>query len=119
MIFKNTYLIPTDKNGVLWVKTFHLYKGSSGKTAYLGDFIKCSVKKTKPKNWLLKKTKIKGIIIRTKKEVFKKDGSWLKFKNNNVVLLKKRMNSFGKCLLGPAVFNIRRKKFLNSFSGIL
>lgn len=76
-----------------------------------------SVKETKPDNWLLKKSKVKGIIIRTRKELTKLDGTTLKFKSNSIILLKKRMNSYGNRLLGPIPSTIRRRKFLNSFPG--
>ena len=55
MIKKHTYLIPSDRCGVWWVSVFHLYKGSFRKTAYVGDFVKVSVKITKPNNWIKKK----------------------------------------------------------------
>ena len=89
MIKKNTILIPSNKCGVWLVRTFHLYKGFNRKTAYLGDFIKVSVRKTRPSNWVKKKTKLKSIIIRTRMFFKKKDGSILRFKKNSNILLKK------------------------------
>lgn len=119
MIYKSSKLIPADKCGVWLVKVFHLYRGFSRKVAHTGDFIKCSVKKTRPENWLKKKIKTKGIIVRTKKEVFKRDGSFVKFFYNNAVLLKKRMTPQGKEIFGPTLYNIKRKKFVSSFVGTI
>ncbi len=119
MIKKNTYLIPADRCGVWWVSVFHLYYGFSRKTAFCGNFVKISIRKTKADNWLKKKTKLRGIIIRVKKEFIKRDGSWVKFKTNNIVLLKKRLTPQGKELMGPINCNIKRKKFRNSFTGIV
>ena len=45
------------------------------------------------------------------------DGTTLKFKTNSVILLKKRMNSYGNRLMGPVPNTIRRRKFINSFPG--
>lgn len=119
MINKETFLIPADQCGVLWVKVFHLYKGFSRKTSFTGDFVKISVKITQPDNWVSKKTKLKGIIVRTKKQIFKRDGCSIMFDQNNVVLLKKRLTPKGKELVGPVSRIIRRKKFLASFSGTI
>lgn len=117
MIQKGTRVSPADSCGVIWVKVFHLYYGFNRKVAQTGNFVKSSVKETKPNNWLVKKSKVKGIIIRTKKELVRIDGTTLKFKANSVILLKKRMNTYGSRLLGPIPYTIRRKKFLNSFPG--
>lgn len=89
MIQKGTYLIPMDKCGVWWVSVFHIYKGFNKKIGKSGNFVKISVKSTRPDNWVLKKSKLNGIIILTKKEVVLNDGSYVKFKYNNIVLLKK------------------------------
>jgi len=85
----------------------------------LGHFVKVSAKKVKPKNKIKKKTKLVGVLIRLKKESLKVDGSFVKFKDNNVVLVKKRWSPKGKELRGPICWTIRRRKFRNSFSGII
>lgn len=119
MIQKSSILIPADKCGVLTVNTFHLYKGFSRKTAVFGNYIKVSVRKTKPENILTKKSKKKAIIIRTKKNVPICDGTFIRFDYNSVVLLKKRLTPEGKEIFGPVIRNFKKKKFLSSFSGIL
>ncbi len=119
MVQKGTYLKPLDSCGVWTVKIFHLYRGGFRKFAYIGNFIKASVRTTKPNNIFRKKSKTKGIIIHTTKELLKKDGTLVKFFSNNVVLLKKRMTPRGKELTGPALYEIKRKKFISSFSGII
>jgi large subunit ribosomal protein L14 len=119
MIKKYTYMEPADNCGVWWVSVFHLYYGFNRKTAYCGNFVKVSVRRTKPDNWLKKKTKVKGIIIRTKKEFSKNDGSWIKFTDNGIVLLKKRLNTQGHMLEGPINNKIKRRKFKNAFPGAI
>lgn len=119
MIIKNTYLIPGDKCGVFWVKTFHLYGNWKKRYSIPGDFIKVSVKNVRPESKLKKKMKSVGIIIRTKKESFKNDKSFLQFKLNNVILLKKRLTPRGKEIFGPILWKIKRRKFISSFSVIL
>lgn len=111
--------MPADRCGVLWVSIFQLYKGSFKKKSFIGDFVKISVKLTQPQNWVKKKSKYKGIIIRTKKETLKRDGSWVKFNQNNVVLLKKRTTPLGGDISGPTICDLNRKVFLQSFSGVI
>lgn len=119
MIQKETILIPTDKSGVQLVKTFHLYGGYNRKISFFGNFIKITVKQSKAGCSILKKAKLKGLIVRTKFLNFKADGAFLKFKSNNVILLKKRTTSFGKRMYGPILKSIKRRKLLSSFSKIL
>ena len=64
MIQKNSLLRPTDSCGVFKVRVFHVYKGSKGKIAFNGDFVKVSVRDTRPENTIKKKTKLNSIIVR-------------------------------------------------------
>lgn len=115
MIQKNTIIKPADNCGVLKVKVFHVYKGSKGKLAFLGDFLKVSARLVKPENPIKKKTKLKSILIRTVFLNNRKDGSFISFKKNSSVLLKKRLTPKGKSIRGPIVRIIKRKKFISSF----
>jgi len=119
MIQKGTFVSPADNSGVLWARVFHLHYGFSRRIAYTGGFAKVSVRETLPNNWLSKKTKCKAIILRTRKELKKFDGSYVRFNTNSVVLLKKRMNCYGTVILGPIPSTIRRRKFSRSFPGII
>ena len=119
MIQKSTILIPADKCGVLSVNTFHLYKGFYRKHSNFGDFIKVSIRKTKPENFLTKKSKRKAIVIRTKKELTICDGTNVRFNYNSAVILKKRLTPEGKEIFGPIVRNLKKKKFISSFSGLI
>lgn len=119
MIQKGTYLTPIDKNGVWLVNTFHLYRGFKRKSSSLSNFIKVSVRSTKPNNWILKKSKHISIITHTKKYIKKNDGSLLFLKFNTNVLLKKRLSPQGREIIGPGIFNLKRKRFLTSFIKII
>lgn len=117
MVQKETNLKPIDKCGVWSVRAFHLYGGSFRKNASISNFIKISVKKSRANNWVPRKSKLKSIIVAVKKELLKIDGSYIKFRSNSVVLLKKRLTPKGKILVGPVSLDIRRKRFLSSFCG--
>jgi large subunit ribosomal protein L14 len=111
--------MPADRCGVWWVRTFHLYWGFRHKISYIRQFIKISVRKTKPNNWLKKKSKIRAIIVRTKYGYSRCDSTKIKFWINSCVLLKKRMTPRGKTLFGPIIYNMKRKKFIFSFPAII
>ena len=119
MIQKSSILVPSDKSGVYTVNTFHLYRGFSRKFSKFSEYIKISVRKTKPENLLTKKTKRKAVIIRTKKAVTLGDGTLVRFNYNGVVILKKRLTPEGKEIFGPIIRNFKKKKFLSSFSGLI
>jgi large subunit ribosomal protein L14 len=119
MIQKSSILVPADKCGVLTINTFHLYKGFSRKFSRFSDYIKISIRKTKPENVLTKKTKRKAIIVRTKKNVYLSDGTCVRFDYNSAVILKKRLTPEGKEIFGPIIRNFKKKKFLSSFSGLI
>lgn len=119
MIYKNSKLVPADQSGVFWVRVFHLYRGWNRKVSKIGEFVKGSAILVKTDNWIKKKSKLRGVLIRLKKESFKVDGSWIKFKKNNIILLKKRLTPKGKEILGPVDYKVRRRKFMSSFSGII
>lgn len=116
MIQKNSIIKPADNCGVIKAKVFHVYKGSKGRLAFTGDFLKTSAKLVKPENPIKKKTKMRAILIRTVFSVNRKDGSFISFRKNALVLLKKRLTPRGKAIRGPIVRIIKRKKFISSFS---
>ena len=111
MVQKNTILVPSDKCGVLTINTFHLYNGFKRKFSKFGEYIKVSIRKTKPENTLTKKAKRKAIIVRSKKELFVIDGSFIYFNYNSAVLLKKRLTPEGKEIFGPIARNFKKKNF--------
>ena len=87
--------------------------------AFVGSFVKVSIRVTQPKNFLKKKRKLKSFIIRTKNIRLLPDKSWYQFYENNSILLKKRLKSRGRVVLGPTSYLIKRKKFLKSFIKII
>ena len=119
LIQKGSILIPGDNSGVLKTKVFHIYRNSQGRLGYIGDFFKVSAREVLPENPIFKKSKHKTILIRTVFRNFRKDGSYVYFDENNSILLKKRFTPRSTLLKGPISFNIRRKKFISSFSVVI
>jgi len=119
MIQKESFLKPIDKTGALIVKAFHLYKGFHRKHAYVGNFIKISVKSIKPDTFIKKKAKSIAIIARTTFISNKNDGSFFYFKENSCLLIKRKLNLRSKDITDAGDYNIRRKKLFYKFPGIL
>src|SRR5690349_13659544 len=119
MIQKGSVLPTGDNSGVLKTKVFHIYKGSKGKIGYVGDFFKVSAREVLPENPIPKKSKHKSILIRTKYKNLRKDGSFIRFGDNILILLKKRLTPKSTLLRGSISRNIRRKKFISSFTKIV
>ena len=125
MIFKQTWLSVSDNTNVRWLQVFHLYKGFHRKSSKIGFFIKGTARVVEPPRIEYKGFKFKfskkgdicrSLIIRTRYNITKNDGSSLYFLNNNTILIKKKQDVKSKYLFGPVCYKIKRKKFLSLFS---
>jgi len=125
MIFKQTWLSVSDNTNVRWLQVFHLYKGFHRKSSKIGFFIKGTARIVEPPRIEYKGFKFKfskkgdicrSLIIRTRYNITKNDGSSLYFLNNNTILIKKKQDVKSKYLFGPVCYKIKRKKFLSLFS---
>lgn len=119
MIQKNSFVYPIDKSGALLGNVFHTYKGGQKKISRIGEFVKISLRKVKPDIKLKKKAKVRALIVRTKFRSLKLDGSNGFFYENSVVTLKRKLVMRSKDFTAPADRNIRRKKIIYKFPGIL
>jgi len=124
MLFKQTWVSVSDNTNVRWLRLFHLYKGFNRKVTTIGYFVKGSVRKVEPPRVEYKGFKFKfnlkgdicrGLVIRTRKTHISCDGSFKKFKSNNVVLIKKKQQFKSKYLYGPVPLGLKRKKILTLF----
>jgi len=109
MVQKQTYLVVADNSGAKSVQCIHVV-GSTGKTiAYLGDIIKCAVKKAIPGQQVKKGDVVTGVIVRTRKEFRRQDGSYIRFGDNAVVLIKsvEDPTPIGSRIFGPVARELR------------
>jgi large subunit ribosomal protein L14 len=87
-IHKQTYLKVADNSGAIEVMCFHVDGSTGKKFAEIGDIITCTVKKALPGSSVKKKDILKGVVVRTVKVHRRSDGSYIRFGDNAVVLLK-------------------------------
>jgi large subunit ribosomal protein L14 len=112
MIQQETDLEVADNTGAKRVRCFKVLKGSKRRYATVGDVIVCSVKESEPKATVKKGEVVRAVIVRTKKEIRRKDGSYLKFYDNSCVIIDEKMNPKGTRIFGPIAREVRNKGFL-------
>ena len=111
MIQSETKLLVADNTGAKMVKCIKVLGGSKRKYAYIGDIIVVSVKEATPKGLVKKKSVEKAVVVRTKKEIHRKDGSLIRFDENAVVIINKDNQPKGTRVFGPVARELRDKGF--------
>ena len=86
------------------------------KYADVGDKIKITIKTTIPSSQLKKGTVVDGVVVRTKKEKRRKDGSYIRFDENAVIVLNASGEMRGTRVFGPVARELRDKKFMKIIS---
>ena len=116
MIQELTRLNVADNTGAKSVMCFRILGGSRRRFASVGDIIVVSVKTAIPSSPVKKGEVTKAVVVRTKKEVRRKDGSYIKFDDNAAVLLDEKMEPRGTRIFGPVARELREKKFMKIIS---
>lgn len=112
MIQEETELIVADNTGAKRVKCFRVLGGTKRRYAGVGDIVVASVKEAEPKGIVKKKEKVKVVIVRTKRQIKRKDGSKLKFYDNSCVIIDEKNNPRGSRIFGPVARELREKGFI-------
>jgi len=116
MVQMQTRLKVADNTGAKEVMCIKVIGGSKRRYASLGDIIVCSVKSAQPGGNAKKKEVIRAVIVRTKKDYLRKDGSTIKFDDNAVVLVDKNNQPRGTRIFGPVARELREKNFMKIVS---
>ena len=116
MIQPQSKLIVTDNSGAKEVMCIHLVGGSYRKYASIGDVITATVKDAVPGGNVKMHEVVKAVIVRTKKEVRRKDGTYIRFDDNAVVILGEDNNPIGSRIFGPVARELREKEFMRIIS---
>ena len=116
MIQQQSTLDAADNSGAKKLYCIKVLGGSKRRYATLGDVIVVSVKEAIP-NAKVKKGEVhKAVIVRTKKEVGRPDGTYVRFDNNSAVLLTPQLEPIGGRIFGPVARELRGKKFMKIIS---
>jgi len=111
MIQTESRLTVADNSGAKEVLCMHVLGGSKRRSASVGDKIVVTVKSALPTSQVKKGTVSKAVIVRTKKEVRRKDGSYIRFDENAAVVVNQEGNPRGTRVFGPIARELREKKF--------
>lgn len=116
MIQQETRLQVADNTGAREIMCIKVLGGSRRRTAGLGDVIVCSVKSVIPGSEVKKKSIVKAVIVRTKKETRRPDGSYIRFDSNAAVLIDNDKNPRGTRIFGAVARELRDKNFMKIVS---
>ena len=116
MIQQESRLKVADNTGAKEILCIRVLGGSKRRYAYLGDTIVATVKDAIPGGNVKKGEVVKAVIVRTKKETRRVDGSYIRFDENAAVLLKNENEPRGTRIFGPVGRELRDKKFMRIIS---
>jgi large subunit ribosomal protein L14 len=116
MIQQESRLSVADNSGAREVLCIRVLGGTRKRYASIGDQVVVSVKNALPSGNIKKGSVIKAVVVRTKKEIRRQDGSYIRFDDNAVVLLNASGEMIGTRIFGPVARELRDKKFMKIVS---
>jgi large subunit ribosomal protein L14 len=116
MIQMQTILDAADNSGAKKVQCIKVLGGSHIRTASVGDIIVVSVKEAAPKGKVQKGKVYKAVIVRTRKDIKRADGSVVRFDTNAAVLVDAKGEPLGTRIFGPVARELRARNFMKIVS---
>ena len=116
MVQLQTHLDVAVNSGARRVQCIKVLGGSKRKYASVGDIIVVSVKEAIPRGRVKKGDVRKAVVVRTKKQVRREDGTAIKFDTNAAVILNNASEPVGTRIFGPVVRELRAKNFMKIIS---
>ncbi|TAE40485.1 MAG: 50S ribosomal protein L14 [Runella slithyformis] len=116
MVQQESRLSVADNSGAKEVLVIRVLGGTGKRYASVGDKVVISVKAAVPSGNVKKGTVSKAVVVRTKKEIRRKDGSYIRFEDNAVVLLNNQDEPRGTRIFGPVARELREKNFMKIVS---
>ena len=116
MIQNESRLRVADNTGAKEVLVIRCLGGSVRKTSNIGDIVVCTVKQATPGGTVKKGDVVKAVIVRTKRGVCRENGSYIRFDDNAVVIIKDDKTPKGTRIFGPVARELRDKDFMKIVS---
>ena len=116
MIQQESRLNVADNSGAKEVLVIRVLGGTKKRYATIGDQVVVTVKSAIPSGEIKKGTVTKGVVVRTKKEINRNDGTYLRFDDNAVVLINDQGEPKGTRIFGPVARELREKQFMKIVS---
>ncbi len=113
MIQLRSVLKLADNSGAKKLRVILIHGGSKRRFGYVGDIVTASVDQAEPNSYVKDGEVVKAVIVRTRKEIRRKDGSYLRFDDNAAVVLDnmKNKNPRGTRIFGPIAREVKEKGF--------
>ena len=111
-----TMLAVADNSGARKLQVILPLGGGLGKKAGLGDIVTAAVKEASPDGTVKKGKVVKAVIVRTKKEVNRNDGTYIRFDTNSAVLINAQNEPIGTRIFGPVARELRARAFTKIIS---
>ena len=116
MIQQETMVVVADNSGAKSAQCFRVLGGTKRRYARVGDIVVCAVKVAIPGGEVKKGDVVKAVVVRTTKEQRRKDGSYIRFDENAVVIINDKKEPVGTRIFGPVARELREKKFMKIVS---
>ncbi len=116
MIQAETRLKVADNSGARKVACIKVLGGSKRRYAHVGDVIVCTVKEAVPNGTVKKGEIVRAVVVRTRKEVRRPDGSYIRFDDNAAVVIDLQGNPRGTRIFGPVARELRDRKYMKIVS---
>ena len=116
MIQQETLLNVADNSGAKRVCCIRVLGGTRRRIASIGDMVVVSVKEAIPNSKVKKGDVVKAVVVRTKKEISRVDGSWIRFDENAAVLINQSGEPIGTRIFGPVARELRAKRYMKIIS---
>jgi large subunit ribosomal protein L14 len=116
MIQTYTMLVVADNSGAKSVRCIRVMGGTKRRYAGVGDIIAANVQVAIPGSAIKKGQVVKCVVVRTRKELRRKDGTYIRFDQNAAVLINDQKEPIGTRIFGPVARELREKKFMKIVS---
>jgi large subunit ribosomal protein L14 len=116
MIQQETWLTIADNSGAKLAQCIRVLGGTRRKYARVGDVVVVSIKSAIPGSNIKKGTVAKAVVVRTKKEFRRKDGSYIRFDDNAAVLINEQNEPTAARIFGPVARELRERRFMKIIS---
>ncbi|MBX3043526.1 MAG: 50S ribosomal protein L14 [Candidatus Kapabacteria bacterium] len=116
MVQEESNLTVADNSGAKRMRVIRVLGGHGKKYAGLGDLVVCAVKAAIPNGAVKKGQVVKAVIVRTAKEVGRRDGSYIRFDDNAAVILNDKGEPRGTRIFGPVARELRERNYMKIVS---
>lgn len=116
MLQQESRLKVADNTGAREILVIRVLGGSKRRYARVGDVVVATVKQAIPNSPVKKGEVVKAVVVRTRKEIRRPDGSFIRFDDNAAVLINEQMNPRGTRIFGPVARELRDRQFMKIVS---